>query len=179
VRITRAVLRLFGSLRRRIGELGETGPECCWLLYLAALCEALSPRSVAELCERLAVPPRPRRRLLALVEDGRPLQKRLEAARPWRPGAVHKLLAPYPREVVMYVLARTTRRGAVAAARSYLESGARAATELKGKDLKALGYRPGPVYREILDALLEARLDGEVGTREEELAWVRGRYPQP
>ncbi len=175
-RVTRAGLRLFGSLRRKFAALGEQGAECCWLLYLAALCEGLGPRGAAELCERLAIPPRTAARLKTLVTDGRRLQKALEAARPWGASVVHALFAPWPREVAIYVWARTTSRGAGAAARDYLAAGAAVVTELKGRDLLALGYRPGPQYREILDALLVERLEGRVKTREEELAWVTAHY---
>jgi tRNA nucleotidyltransferase (CCA-adding enzyme) len=178
-RITRAGLRLFGALRRRLAALGEQGRECCWLLYLAALCEGLGPRGATELCVRLAIPPRTAARLAALVGDGRRLQKKLEAARPWRASAVHALLAPQPHEVAVYVWARTTSRGAAAAVRDFIATGSSVATELKGRDLLSLGYRPGPLYREILAALLTERLEGRISTREEELAWVRTNYPPP
>lgn len=177
-RVTRAGLRLFGALRRRLAALGERGRECCWVLYLAALCEGLGPRGAAELRERLAIPARTAARLAALVGDGRRLQKKFEAARPWRASVVHALLAPWPREVAVYVWARTTSRGAAAAVRDYLAAGAAAATDLKGRDLLALGYRPGPLYRQILDELLAERLDGRVHTRDEELAWVAAQYPR-
>ncbi len=178
LRITRAVLRLFGALRRRLAALGERERECCWVLYLAALCEGLGPRGVADLCERLTLPPRMAARLAALVVEGRRLQKKLEAARPWRAAAVHALLAPWPREMAVYVWARTTSRGAAAAARAFIAEGAAVVTELKGRDLLALGYRPGPIYREILAALLAERLEGRVHSREEELAWVNAHYPR-
>ncbi len=42
-----------------------------------------------------------------------------------------------------------------------------------GKHLKALGVAPGPVYREILDALRDARLDGAVETLEQAEDYVR------
>jgi tRNA nucleotidyltransferase (CCA-adding enzyme) len=48
-------------------------------------------------------------------------------------------------------------------------------TLLGGKDLRQLGVPPGPVYRELLGGLLEARLDGEVESREDEVRWVRER----
>jgi tRNA nucleotidyltransferase (CCA-adding enzyme) len=177
LRITRAVLRLFGALRRRIAALRPGGGECCWVLSLAALCEGLGPRGLADLCARLVIPPRTAARLTALVGEGRRLQKQLEAARPWRAGAVHALLAPRPREVAIYIWARTTRRGAADAVRAYLAGGPAAATDLKGRDLLALGYRPGPIFREILAALLAERLEGRVHTRDEELAWVAAHYP--
>ena len=36
---------------------------------------------------------------------------------------------------------------------------------LNGNDLRQLGYKPGPQYRQILDSLLAATLDGEVTDR--------------
>ncbi len=33
---------------------------------------------------------------------------------------------------------------------------------LNGNDLKKMGYKPGPKYKQILDDLLAATLDGEV-----------------
>jgi len=44
---------------------------------------------------------------------------------------------------------------------------------LDGHALKSFGLKPGPEYRRILTALLEARLDGLVQTREDEEALVR------
>jgi tRNA nucleotidyltransferase (CCA-adding enzyme) len=47
---------------------------------------------------------------------------------------------------------------------------------LRGKDLRTMGFPPGPLFREILDAVLEARINNEVATREDEVAFVRERY---
>jgi tRNA nucleotidyltransferase (CCA-adding enzyme) len=38
---------------------------------------------------------------------------------------------------------------------------------LNGHDLKALGYKPGKQFKIILDRLLAAYLDGELGTSED------------
>ena len=45
-------------------------------------------------------------------------------------------------------------------------------TLLNGDDLKALGIRPGPRYRMLLEGLREAQLDGEVATRPEAEQWI-------
>jgi tRNA nucleotidyltransferase (CCA-adding enzyme) len=47
---------------------------------------------------------------------------------------------------------------------------------LGGADLKAMGFAPGPLYRQILDRLMAARLDQEAQTREEELALVQREF---
>ena len=39
---------------------------------------------------------------------------------------------------------------------------------LTGSDLKAMGLNPGPLYKKILDRLLDARLNGEVKTDADE-----------
>ena len=48
---------------------------------------------------------------------------------------------------------------------------------LMGRDLVELGYPKGPIIGKILDELLRARLRGEVETREDEIKWVKKRYP--
>jgi poly(A) polymerase len=47
---------------------------------------------------------------------------------------------------------------------------------ISGHDLIALGHRPGPAFKEILDAVEEAQLEGTVATREQALALVRERF---
>ncbi len=48
---------------------------------------------------------------------------------------------------------------------------------LGGDDLIALGYTPGPVFKQILEAVETAQLENAVGTREEALAFIRERFP--
>lgn len=42
-----------------------------------------------------------------------------------------------------------------------------------GEDLKSLGLRPGPRFKEILDAVSNRQLEGALRTREEALEWVK------
>jgi len=44
---------------------------------------------------------------------------------------------------------------------------------LTGKDLLGLGLSPGPRFKEILNAIEEAQLEGALQTREDALAWVQ------
>ena len=47
-----------------------------------------------------------------------------------------------------------------------------------GDDLIARGYRPGPRFKEILEAVVDAQLEGRVQTREEALVLVEREFPQ-
>ncbi|MBF6613188.1 MAG: CCA tRNA nucleotidyltransferase [Chloroflexi bacterium] len=55
----------------------------------------------------------------------------------------------------------------------FIKSLRHAKTALNGDYLRALGVPPGPVYKEVLDRLLAAKLDGELTTRAEEERLVR------
>jgi poly(A) polymerase len=46
-----------------------------------------------------------------------------------------------------------------------------------GEDLKQMGFRPGPLYKQILQAVEDAQLDGALSDRDRALAFVRERFP--
>jgi poly(A) polymerase len=48
---------------------------------------------------------------------------------------------------------------------------------LNGDDLIAAGYRPGPRFRQILDAVEDAQLDGQLGSRDAALEYVAREFP--
>lgn len=47
---------------------------------------------------------------------------------------------------------------------------------LSGEDLKNMGFRPGPVFKEILDAVEDSQLEGKIGTRDQALDFVRSQF---
>lgn len=49
---------------------------------------------------------------------------------------------------------------------------------IRGRDLLAAGYRPGPQIGKILRAVRDLQLDGQLHTRDEAFAWVREHYPR-
>ncbi len=48
---------------------------------------------------------------------------------------------------------------------------------LTGHDLQAMGYKPGPSFRDILSTVEDAQLEGRVGTRDEAVELVRREFP--
>jgi poly(A) polymerase len=48
---------------------------------------------------------------------------------------------------------------------------------LTGKDLKSLGYAPGPLFREILEAVEDAQLEDRLASREAAIGFVREGWP--
>jgi tRNA nucleotidyltransferase (CCA-adding enzyme) len=84
------------------------------------------------------------------------------------PSQIYRLLKPYVIEaiVVMYITEPSqTVREAIA---SYVDELRHVRTEVDGLTLKSLGVAPGPLYSKLLQAVLDARLDGNVSNRAQE-----------
>jgi poly(A) polymerase len=122
-------------------------------------------------------------RVVTLVRD----HLRLQDVPRMRPGRAKRFLAreDLPDLLALHradVLAShgdlTTYRWVQEAAARLTEEERRLPRLLTGDDLIALGYRPGPRFRVILEAVEEAQLEGRVRTRAEAEALVRTRFPQ-
>ncbi len=97
-----------------------------------------------------------------LAELGRPGLKASRAV---------ELLGPHPVEAVEAIALLSSRRVA-ARARSYLEELRFVRPVLRGSDLERLGIGSGPKVGLMLRALLAAKLDSEVRTRDDEVTFV-------
>jgi poly(A) polymerase len=47
---------------------------------------------------------------------------------------------------------------------------------ITGEDLQALGFRPGPLYKQILQAVEDAQLEGKLTTKEDAILYVKAEY---
>lgn len=130
-------------------------------------------------CARLRFPKREARRIADIVARH---MKFLHAAE-WRPSTMRRFLAAETIEDDLAV----HRSDALSSCGilSGWEVVSRALDELRregeaaeppplvdGRDLIALGLAPGPRFKELLDEAQRRRLDGEIGSREEALAWL-------
>jgi tRNA nucleotidyltransferase (CCA-adding enzyme) len=88
------------------------------------------------------------------------------------PSEVYEMLQPYPRSILLVAYVAADDRRVRELVRRYVHDWADVRPATTGRDLKAMGLRPGPRYGEILDELLYARLDGRIKTEGEERAYL-------
>ncbi len=146
-----------------------------WMVYLLGLTDQLPLKGVEELARRLFLPPRHRERLIEGRREGRKVLQRVRRKR-MGPKDIYTLFKPLSIEVLLYIMAKTQEKGVKKAISLFFTQLNTVKVTLRGKDLQGLGIQPGPLYREILDSLLSARLEGAVKTKEEELQYVRSHY---
>ncbi|RJR33801.1 MAG: CBS domain-containing protein [Desulfobacteraceae bacterium] len=90
--------------------------------------------------------------------------------------SLYTLLSQYDNETLLYGMARSKSQKLKRNISTYFTKLKGTRTLLRGRDLKGMGMRPGPLYKLVLDTLLKARLEGEVTTREDEVRFVRERF---
>jgi tRNA nucleotidyltransferase (CCA-adding enzyme) len=47
---------------------------------------------------------------------------------------------------------------------------------LTGRDLIPMGFKPGPLFKQIFETVLAAKLRGEIFTKEDEIEFVRKKF---
>jgi tRNA nucleotidyltransferase (CCA-adding enzyme) len=107
---------------------------------------------------------------ISSVQHLRPELSRLATA---RPGVITARLDAAPR-LALYVLYLVTRdAGERRMLERFINVWCKIAPTINGDDLQVMGVTPGPAYREILETLRQAWLDGEITSPEQEQARLR------
>ncbi len=143
-----------------------------WIVYMAALFKDLPTREVKGLSKKLAIPKR-YARVLIEAHEKTPHAVRILSAGKLDPSQVYRLFKPLALETILYTMAYSTKEGVKKDVSLYLTHLRKVKTALSGKDLVDMGLEPGPIFSKILNAILVARLRGEVSSREEEIELVR------
>ncbi len=134
-----------------------------------------------EICERLQMPGGRKNRIFELVKN----HMKFMDVQKMRPSRLKRLLRePYFTELLeLHRIDCLASHGDLATyefCQTKLEEisqeALRPARLLDGDALAALGFSPGPLFREILTALEDEQLEGRVRTREDAEAYVRQRF---
>lgn len=135
-----------------------------WLIRLEMLIASLGATISTNLAQSLQLPQDSIERLRHLPECQESISNALSLCQ--LPSQVYQLLHPYDFVSLLLVAVSSNLENRTKIWR-YLSNWAHVKAPLNGNDLKALGYKPGPQYKIILDKLLMATLDGEISTRSE------------
>jgi len=166
------------SRRRAAGEtlVGAAWPGVaaghvpCEMLALAILTMRLDKEALAGLADRLIMP----RNEAELLEAARALYHLLpQLSQDLSGSALAALLRPFPEGALFAVWVAADDALARDQILRYQCQLRLVRPAIDGRRLRALGLKPGPHYRHILDALRDARLDGIVSSPEEEEALLR------
>jgi tRNA nucleotidyltransferase (CCA-adding enzyme) len=147
-----------------------------WKIYFMALIDGLVKNEVVNVCRRLFFSEREQRELLINREQIKNVLVKMVRRRTLGTSELYHLLQPLSVECLIYLMARVSRREAQKAISTFVTHLRHTAIETGGEDLKMLGLQPGRLYKKILDSLLDARLEGKVQTKADEIEFVREHF---
>ncbi len=147
-----------------------------WTVYLLALMRHFNQTLAQELSQRLELTERYERIIVIEKTKADACLKWMESQKGFQNSVLYRRLYPFCTEVLLYMMASTEREAVRRAISRYFTALRPTTTFLRGSDLKEMGLEPGPVYREILDSLLDARLNGQLRTREDETKFVHRHW---
>lgn len=173
-------LRLLECCLRRLNSKYSLSD---WLLRLEVMIAHLSPEDRGKVAANLQLPDESIKRLQTLAKSQAEVTKSLLLCQ--MPSQVVRQLRQYDLPTLILIAVQSPRsiRHQIW---QYLTNWANVQPPVNGNDLKALGYKPGPQYRQILEELLAATLDGVIGgngaspqeIRASAEVFISAHYPQ-
>ncbi|HWR72169.1 MAG TPA: CBS domain-containing protein [Nitrospirota bacterium] len=149
-----------------------------WFVYFLGFLDRLKDESVEEIFARLSIPSRLRSRCRSARKYVREALFTFYRNPNLSNSRVYDLLKTLDLEPILLMMAKSKRESTRKYISHYLTHLRNVRISLNGDDLRLLGIPPGPRYRKLLAELMDARLDGEVKTREDEIEYVKRAIKQ-
>ena len=144
-----------------------------WLLYAMALFEPLGRNETVKTWKKLGFPGRQIQMVDHFFQEQQHIL-RLLFRKQLLPSETYLLLQSWPLEPILFLMAKTQRqeskKHALQRIKEFLTTLRHIKISISGHDLQTLGLRKGPAYRQVLQELLTARLNGTIPTRKKELS---------
>lgn len=173
---TYATLKL---IRKHIGWFKKTHFSRrhldAWVIYLILLLDATRDDRAGKICGKFAFHRGDKKRVLDYKQINRAYIQKLSRKK-IKASQLFKLLEPLSYEVIIALKAKYKNVNLQHNIESFLMHYSGTRIHVNGNDLRELGFTPGPDYQNIFSKVLNAKLDGALKSREEELAFIKGMF---
>lgn len=141
--------------------------------YILALIDHMKHEDVVEFCKQLEMSERLKKKTIENAERLREAMAKLATGIAFmKKSEIFKTLELLSREAKLFIMAKTKSDEIKKTISGYITSRNSYKSFTTGEDLKKLGIQEGPVYKEVLDKLKDAKIDMNLKTKEEELHFV-------
>jgi tRNA nucleotidyltransferase (CCA-adding enzyme) len=149
-----------------------------WVFNFLCLLALLDDQAVETVRKRLSIVGKKMTHILNAKGEGENALKQMAVGpSDLNPGHIYHWLHPLPIEVLLFLMTKTSREKTRKAISLYITKLRSVKVSVTGKDLEEMGYQAGPRYREILEKVMDARLNGLVTDRETEKEWIARNFP--
>ena len=144
-----------------------------WSVYFMALIRQYDRPTCGQICKALEIAPRYIKIFCAERHVADLSLRDLERRLPKKNSTLYNKLFGFKTELILYMMAATQKKAVKRAISHYYTQLRHVRPVVSGKDLQDLGLKPGPIFKEVLQAVLEAKLNQRIATPEEEMHFAR------
>lgn len=151
--------------------------ECeTWQVYLLTIMGRSTDKVLRSFCERFHLSNKMTMHLIEQKTHADNAARQLYRSRTIPNSTVCKLFNQLTNEGLLYLTAIAKKNEIKKAVSLYVTKLKHISTNINGNDLKAMGYKEGPQFKEMLSRLTDARLDGLVSTKKEEEQFIKTHF---
>lgn len=176
IKITSGLISLLESIKKVISwhDLLYDEDKCeKWILYFMALMEK-HPKSVSEeISEHLKFSPRHAKIFTRDRFKATGILFWFENNLHPANSTLYNHMDPLKTEIILYVMALTENETIKMSISHYFSDLRKTKIFTQGQDIKNLGIPPGPEYKALLKKILDAKLDGQVISKDDEIAYLK------
>jgi tRNA nucleotidyltransferase (CCA-adding enzyme) len=143
-----------------------------WAVYFMVLLRGCDEKRSHRICERFKLAPKFEKLFCIQRIKAEKSLYYLEKIENMKNSILYKNLSSFETEQVLYMMAVTKHKKIKHYISDFCTKLRYVKISVTGKDLIQMGIKPGPIYHRILQAILEAKLNGLVNTKTEELEFV-------
>jgi len=144
-----------------------------WIVYFLVLIRSCKSHISKEICRRFELKPEDEKILCAERFEADKCIFWLERNLAVSDSAIYRKLNGFKIESILFMMAVAKKKAVKKSISHFFTDLRRTQLSLKGRDLKKMGLKPGPVYRQVLEAVLDAKLDGTLKSKKDEIEFAR------
>ncbi|MCK5507037.1 MAG: CBS domain-containing protein, partial [Desulfobacterales bacterium] len=144
-----------------------------WIVYFLVLIKSCNKKISGRICTRFEITLKLKKVFCNERFAADKCLLWLELNLPVKNSILHKQLSVFKTELILYMMAATKLKSVKKAISYYFTRLRYTDILITGNDLKAMGLESGPIYREIMQAVLDARLNGKLKTLNDEITYVK------
>ena len=144
-----------------------------WIVFFLVVINQCNAKRTQEICQRFELAPEYEKIFCVERFEADRCGSWLERNQTVSDSVLYRKLSGFRTELILYLMAAARKQAVKKSISHFFTDLRRTAISLKGRDLKKMKLTPGPVYRQVLSAVLDAKLDGKLKTKEDEIVFAR------
>ncbi|MFH1798769.1 MAG: CCA tRNA nucleotidyltransferase [Candidatus Omnitrophota bacterium] len=149
-----------------------------WLMNFMVMLDKLTFAETEEMLRDFVFTSSESKRILSYKKTSGIIARKFSLKEKFLPSQIYFQMERLSDEEILCAMAKIGLSSGRSYVKNFLTKYRRVKLKIKGYDIKKAGILPGPVYKEILEEVLRAKLDGKLRAKKDELKYMRQKIKE-